>query len=64
VELGNTVTVVILRSTLRLAWTIERAAQALGALEELLEHAVDRQAQRRRVDIADVLEPLISDARA
>ncbi|GLR93192.1 hypothetical protein ACVIU7_007012 [Bradyrhizobium liaoningense] len=54
-ELGNAVTVVALRSAIRLAWTVERAARALGAIGERLESAVEREAQRRQVDLADVL---------
>ncbi|MGY2984457.1 hypothetical protein BSN85_34255 [Bradyrhizobium brasilense] len=63
-ELGNTITSIGLRSTVRLAWGIARAARAMGALGERVELAADRQAHRSRVDMAKVLEPLISDARA
>jgi len=61
-ELGNTVTIVALRSTIRLAWAIARAARALGALGEHLAGAVERQAHRRQVDIDEVLEPLVASA--
>jgi RES domain-containing protein len=60
-ELWNSATIVALRTTVKLAWAIARAAQALG---ERLESAVERQAHRREVDIADVLEPLIADVTA
>ena len=60
-ELGNTVIIVTLRSALRFAWAIARAARALGALGERLEGAVERHAQRRQVDIDEVLAPLIAD---
>lgn len=63
-EIGNSVTIVALRATVRLAWGLARAAQALGGLGERLEGAVERQAHRRQVDIAEVLEPLITNARA
>lgn len=63
-DLWNTVTVVVLRSTVRLAWAIARGAQALGTLGERLERAVEHQARLRQVDIAEVLEPLIADATA
>lgn len=63
-ELGNTVTIVVLRSAVRLAWTIARAARSLGDLGERLERAVDRQARLRQVDLAEVLEPLIARTRA
>lgn len=53
---------IALRSTLRLAWAMARVARALGDLGEAIERVVDNQARRRRVDIADVLEPLIAEA--
>jgi len=37
-----------------------RAAKALGDAGEALENAVDRQARKHRVDIMDVLEPLVA----
>ncbi|MFK4503542.1 hypothetical protein ABIF86_007833 [Bradyrhizobium japonicum] len=61
-ELRNYTTLIALRSTLRLAWAMARAARALGDLGEALERVVDNQARRRRVDIDDVLEPLIAEA--
>lgn len=61
-ELRNLATLITLRTTLRLAWAIARAARALRDLGEALEGVVDDQARRRRVDITDVLEPLIADA--
>lgn len=63
-ELRNLAAIVALRTTVKLAWTIARAAQALGALGERLESVVERQAHGRGIDIADVLEPLIADATA
>lgn len=62
--LGNTVTVLTLRGTVRIAWAIARAVRELRALEERLEGVVELHAHRRRGDIADVLEPLIADATA
>jgi hypothetical protein len=61
-ELGNSATIKALRITVKLAWAIARASQALEALGERLENTVAREAHRRQVDIADVLEPLIADA--
>ncbi|GAB9117020.1 hypothetical protein BDS110ZK4_37470 [Bradyrhizobium diazoefficiens] len=61
-ELRNYAILIALRSTVRLAWAIARAARTLGDLGETLERAVEGQALRRRVDIADVLQPLIPDA--
>jgi hypothetical protein len=63
-ELRKYTTLVALRSTIRLAWSIARAARALGDLGEALERAVDRQARRRQLDILDVLGPLTTDAKA
>lgn len=63
-EIGNSATIVALRTTVRLAWVMARAARAFEALGERLESVVARQARLRRVDIADVLEPLIADATA
>ena len=63
-ELRNCTTLIVLRGAVRLAWGIARAARALGALGERIERAVDQQAHRRRVDLAEVIEPLIADARA
>lgn len=61
-ELRNLATLIALRSTVRLAWAIARAARVLGDLGEALERVVDDQARRRQVDITDVLEPLLPDA--
>lgn len=63
-EIGNSATIVALQAAVKLAWFMARAAGALGALGERLESAVERQAYRRQVDIADVLEPLIARAKA
>jgi hypothetical protein len=63
-ELGNGITIIALRTTVRLAWGIARAARALGDLGERLERAAERQASRRQVDITEVLKPLIDAARA
>lgn len=63
-DFGNWATIVALRTTVKLAWAIARAAQTLGALGERLESAVERQAHGSQVDIADVLEPLIADVKA
>lgn len=60
--IGNSATLVALRTTVKIAWALARAARALGALGERLESAVERHAHRRQVDIADVFEPLIADA--
>jgi hypothetical protein len=60
-ELRNSITRIALRSTVRLAWGIARAARFLGDLGERIEYAVVRQAHRRQVDITDVLEPLIAE---
>ena len=61
-ELRNLATLIALRTTVRIAWAIARAARALGDLGEALERIVDDQARRRQVDITDVLEPLLPDA--
>lgn len=61
-ELGNSITIIALRATIRLAWGIARAARTLGDLGVAMEGAVERQAHRRQVDIDAVLEPLITDA--
>jgi hypothetical protein len=60
--LRNTATIIALRSAVRLAWRIERIAQTLGDLGERLENAVGRQAERRQVNIDEVLEPLNANA--
>ncbi|GGI30190.1 hypothetical protein [Bradyrhizobium guangdongense] len=62
-DFGNLATIWALRATVKLAWGIARTARALGGLGERLEAAVDAQAYRSGVDIADVLEPLIAAAR-
>ena len=61
-ELRNYATLITLRTTVRIAWAMARAARALGDLGEALERVVDDQARRRQVDITDVLEPLTADA--
>lgn len=63
-DFGNSATIMALRTMVRLAWSMARAARTLGALGERLESAVERLAHRRQVDIADVLKPLIADATA
>ncbi len=57
---NTSITVLALRTTVRLAWGMARAAKALGDAGEALENAVDRQARKHRVDIMDVLEPLVA----
>jgi hypothetical protein len=57
-ELKHTVTVIAFRSAVRLAGRIERAAQTVGDLSERFWHAVERQADRRGIDIVEVMETL------
>ena len=58
--LRNNITVLALRTTVRLAWAMHAFARALGEAGERLEAAIDRQATKRRMDTADVLEPLVA----
>jgi hypothetical protein len=58
-ELRNDITVLALRTTVRLAWAMHAFARALDDAGERLEAAIDRQAQKRGVDITDALEPLV-----
>ena len=60
-ELRSIATLYALRSTTRLAWGIARLSRSLGALGERIEHAVDQQALRCRLDIAEALEPLVTE---
>lgn len=62
-ELRKTATIIALRTIMRLAWGMERAARALGGIGAALEGAVERQANRRQVDIDTVIEPLTAAAR-
>jgi hypothetical protein len=61
-ELRKTATIIALRSVIRLAWGMERAARALGGIGLWLEGAVEQQARQRQVDIDEVLGPLVADA--
>jgi hypothetical protein len=54
-------TLITLRTTTRLAWTLARLSRRLGTLGERIESMVDAQALRRRVDLTEVLEPLIAE---
>jgi hypothetical protein len=60
-EVQNYITLTALRTIVRLAWGIGRAARALEGLGERLEYAVECQARKRQVSITDVLEPLIAE---
>jgi hypothetical protein len=60
-ELRTSTAIVALRTAVRLAWGIARAARALEAFGQRIENAVDRKAVGWQVDTADVLEPLINE---
>jgi hypothetical protein len=63
-KLQNAISAVALRTTVRLAWGMARAAQALEAVGGRIECAADRQATRWAVDITEALEPLTRPVRA
>jgi hypothetical protein len=54
-------TILAIRTTVRFAWAIARAARVLEAFGERIEGAVDRRTAGWQVDPADVLEPLIDE---
>ena len=58
-ELGSRITTTGLRATVRLAWGLHRAAQALAAFAGHLEGVAEEQASKWRVDIDAVLMPLV-----
>lgn len=57
-KLRNFITIRALRTTARLGWTVAGWAQNLAALGVRLEEAVDRHADKRGIDVHEVLEPL------
>jgi hypothetical protein len=59
-KLRTHATLFALRTTARLAWTLADLSRSLGALGERIESAVDTQALRLRVDLPEVLEPVIA----
>jgi hypothetical protein len=60
-ELRTSAATIALRTAVRLAWGIARAAKPLEASGERIENAADRQAAGWQVDTADALEPLINE---
>ena len=60
-ELRNSATLFALRSTTRLAWGIAHLSRSLGTLGERIENGVNRTALRCRLDVAEVLEPLVTE---
>jgi hypothetical protein len=57
-ELRKSITIIALRTTFRITDRIERAARALGGLGQRIESAAERHADRRQVDIVEVMETL------
>jgi hypothetical protein len=57
-ELRKSITIIALRTTFRITERIERAARALAHLGQRIENAAERQADKRQVDIVEVLETL------
>jgi hypothetical protein len=58
-KLRNDITVLALRTTVRLAWAMHAFARTVEDAGERLEAAIDRRAAKHGIDAADVLEPFL-----
>jgi hypothetical protein len=60
-KLPTNATLFALRTAARLAWALADLSRSLGAIGERLEGVVDRLALRLGWDIAEVLDPLVTE---